>query len=252
MKNENKITVEVCCGGVEDAVRAYEAGADRIELNAALSAGGLTPSAGMLARVLDSVDIPVICMIRPREGGFCYSKSELDTMLSDAEYFVRAGAAGAAFGFLTADGKIDAARTALMVKALCGREAVFHRAFDGTSSSREQALEALIGAGVTRVLTSGRRPTSLEGAEELAACVKCAAGRIQILPGGGVRPFNAKQILDASGCTQLHFTCHSSSYDRSCAGNPLLSFDSVAPEQPCLVRRVDSDKLKNFIAQLKG
>ena len=39
---KKSITIEVCCASVDDAVRAYQAGADRIELNAALFAGGLT------------------------------------------------------------------------------------------------------------------------------------------------------------------------------------------------------------------
>lgn len=38
------ITIEVCAGSLEDALAAYEGGAQRIELNSALSVGGLSPS----------------------------------------------------------------------------------------------------------------------------------------------------------------------------------------------------------------
>ena len=40
------ITVEVCCGSVDDCLLAEKLGADRIELNHALELGGLTPSLG--------------------------------------------------------------------------------------------------------------------------------------------------------------------------------------------------------------
>ncbi|WP_313363686.1 copper homeostasis protein CutC, partial [Mixta calida] len=42
------VKLEVCCYGIDCAVTAQEAGADRIELCAAPKEGGLTPSAGML------------------------------------------------------------------------------------------------------------------------------------------------------------------------------------------------------------
>ena len=43
-----QVCVEVCAGGVVDACAAAAAGADRIELCAALELGGLTPSVGVV------------------------------------------------------------------------------------------------------------------------------------------------------------------------------------------------------------
>ena len=43
------VLMEVCVDTIEGAWIAAENGADRIELCAALSEGGLTPSAGMMA-----------------------------------------------------------------------------------------------------------------------------------------------------------------------------------------------------------
>ena len=65
---------------------AQEGGADRVELNAALDLGGLTPSLGSLIEARAALTIPIIAMLRPRPGGFCYSPSEdiaQDGWLSD-------------------------------------------------------------------------------------------------------------------------------------------------------------------------
>lgn len=94
-----KVVIEVCCGSVDDVVRAAEAGADRVELNSALFVGGLTPSVGALLEAKARVDIPVISMIRPRAGGFCYTDLEFETMLRDTRELAKAGTDGFAVGF---------------------------------------------------------------------------------------------------------------------------------------------------------
>ena len=72
MKN---ILLEVCCGSADDVIEAYQAGADRVELNSDLFHGGLTPTVGTLRVVKRETDIPVMTMVRPREGGFCYTEA---------------------------------------------------------------------------------------------------------------------------------------------------------------------------------
>jgi copper homeostasis protein len=66
-----RILLEVCIASVDDALAAAAGGADRLELNSALSLGGLTPSAGLFAEVRRATQLPVIAMVRPRPGGFC-------------------------------------------------------------------------------------------------------------------------------------------------------------------------------------
>ena len=45
-----KRIVEVCAGSYQDCLAAYRGGAQRAELNSALSVGGLTPSVAALRR----------------------------------------------------------------------------------------------------------------------------------------------------------------------------------------------------------
>ena len=64
--------IEVCAGSYQDCIVAYQGKAKRVELNSALSVGGLTPSVASLVRVKKETDLTVICMVRPRAAGFCY------------------------------------------------------------------------------------------------------------------------------------------------------------------------------------
>ena len=100
-----KFPLEVCCGSVEDVLAARAGGADRVELNSCLFHGGLTPSIGELIAAKRMVDIPMMTMVRPRQGGFCYTDAGYRTALADAERLAAHGADGLVFGFLNPDGR---------------------------------------------------------------------------------------------------------------------------------------------------
>ena len=200
-----KILIEACCGSADDALEAARGGADRVELNSALYLGGLTPSAGSLRVLRETSDVPVMAMLRPREGGFCYTEAAFRTMLADGELLLRAGADGLVFGCLTPDGEIDEPRVRALVALCGGRPAVFHRAIDVTPDWR-RALEALIRCGVTRVLTSGQAKSAMLGAQIIAQMVRFAQGAIEILPGAGVTLDNVLELLAITGCTQVHLS----------------------------------------------
>lgn len=94
-----KPIVEICCGSYSDALAAWKAGATRIELNSALSLGGLTPSLATLKMTKQNTGLKVITMIRPRGAGFCYDEEEYEVMKQDAKIMLENGADGLAFGF---------------------------------------------------------------------------------------------------------------------------------------------------------
>jgi len=105
-----KTVLEICTASIEDAIVAEASGADRIELNSALSLGGLTPTFSTVSSVLTELSIPVIAMSRPRESGFCYSPREFNTLLQDADRMLEQGVQGIAFGVLNSSGKVDVDR----------------------------------------------------------------------------------------------------------------------------------------------
>lgn len=215
---------EVCCGSAEDALNARAGGADRAELCSDLFHGGLTPSLGSLLTVKAAApDFPVMCMVRPREGGFCYTAVEFGVMCTDARAFLEHGADGIVFGFLREDGTIDEARCRALLDIAGKKETVFHRAFDLVPDP-EAALETLIRLGFTRVLTSGQKPTVPEGVPLLRRLIAQAGDRIQVMPGAGITAENAAWCRRETGARCLHAATHRTAYDRSAAGNPAIYF----------------------------
>ena len=208
MDERMKTTVEICTGSYADCMAAFHGGAERVELNSALSVGGLTASVAVLRRVKKETTLKVICMVRPRAGGFCYDEAETKIMMEEARLLLENGADGIAFGFLHADGTIHRERTLQMSELIhsSGKEAVFHRAFDVTKDPF-QAMEVLLSCKIDRLLTSGQRAKAMQGAELIAQLQDRFGDRIEILAGSGVNAQNAGELLARTGIRQVHSSC---------------------------------------------
>ncbi len=246
------ITLEVCCGSYSDAVAAQRGGASRIELNSALSLGGLTPDIGSVLLCREAVTIPVIAMLRPRGGGFCYTNEEYRVMERGAGHLLEAGTDGLAFGFLKEDGSVDMQRTKAIVSLIhsFGREAVFHRAFDCTPDLFEAAA-ALAEAGVDRILTSGGEQTALLGAERLGMLKEALGERVELLAGSGVRAENVTGLLEASGVRQVHSSCRGYAKDGTARGNGVAFDYAGLPAWDCYetVSEKEVQRLRDRILQ---
>lgn len=198
-----EFVLEVCIATLDDALAASTGGADRLELNSALELGGLTPSAGSLLTVTEATPLPVIAMIRPRAGGFCYSAALFRTMRSDVDRALALGAKGVAIGLLDPDGRVDVDRLREIRRQIGDADLVFHRAFDVIADPFE-ALEQLVNLGVDRILTSGQKPSALEGVALLGQLARQAAGRIGLVVGGGVAGGVLDDLVVRSGCREFH------------------------------------------------
>jgi copper homeostasis protein len=221
----SKILIEVCCGSVDDAVEAERGGADRVELNSAIFLGGLTPSLGSIIEAKKRLNVPVMVMIRPRAGGFCYTQAEMDVMLRDAKLAVEHGADGLVLGVLTPDGLVDIERCRRIIELAHGRQTVFHRAFDVTSDPLK-ALDQLIDLGFSRVLTSGQEKTAPEGIELIKKLIIHAGERIEILPGSGLRTHNIRAFVEQTKIKQVHLSAFGQKHDPSLQHRPHITFSS--------------------------
>lgn len=197
--------VEICVDSATGAFAAQRGGADRVELCDNLLEGGTTPSAGCIKIVRRGLKIGLQVMIRPRGGDFLYSNEEFEVMREDIRAAKDLGADGVVFGCLTAEGDIDRARATELVALARPLNVTFHRAFD-MCRDPQKGLEELIGLGIDRVLTSGQEASCLEGLEQIAALQKQAAGRIIILPGGGITPRNIERIVAETGINEVHLS----------------------------------------------
>lgn len=198
-----KKTLEICVDSIASALKAQEGGADRIELCDNLAQGGITPSAGKIAQAKRLLHIPVMVLIRPRKGDFLYSDLEFELMLDDISRAKELGADGIVSGVLHKDGSIDTVRTSWLVEAARPLPFTFHRAFDMCKEPWE-AIHQLAHLHVARILTSGLRPTALEGIEHLKTFAELANNRITILACSEVTPETIDPLLQIAGLQEFH------------------------------------------------
>ena len=247
----SKILVEVCCGSADDVIEAYKAGADRVELNSNLFHGGLTPTIGSLLVAKRKTGMKIMTMVRPREGGFCYTDTEFTVAVEDAGQLLKNGSDGLVFGFLREDGTIDDRRTAILadIALSAGKEAVFHRAIDVVPDWKE-ALDILIDLHVTRVLTSGQEPDVFYGTETVKEMIEYAAGRIEILPGAGITQKNVRRIIDATGTNQIHIAAHRQLADTSVSNNRSIFYGGRLYPREDLFNMTDRETIHTIITGL--
>ena len=185
--------IEVCAESYEYAIKAEKAGANRIELCKDLHLDGLTPDYEAAKKTIDSLNIPVFILIRPREGDFIYSKEEFELMKSDIVKFKEMGCKGIVSGVLNDNYSIDVERTKELVELSKPLEFTFHRAFDIVKDPIEE-IESLIKMGIDRILTSGQNEKAIDGLVLLEQLNNISNNRIVIMPGSGISKNNLKNF----------------------------------------------------------
>ncbi|HET6558558.1 MAG TPA: copper homeostasis protein CutC [Prolixibacteraceae bacterium] len=195
---------EACVGTLEDALRAEHYGAHRIELCSALELDGLTPSRETIIQCVQQCSLPVMVMIRPREGSFVYSESEIRQMESDIEFCKKTGVFGVVFGLLSETGTIDLENTRRLATLASPLEVTFHKAIDDTVDIIHAFKELNSIKGITRVLSSGGHPTAWDGRELLKRMQQMPKHKITLIAAGKITAQNRLRIAEFTGITDLH------------------------------------------------
>lgn len=202
---QQPIKLEVCVDTFDGALAAQQAGAARVELCTALSEGGLTPSAGLMAAAAE-LEIPCYAMIRPRSGLFHFSEAEVRIMRADINNARDAGLAGVVLGAQQANGTLNVHLLEQLCNEASGIGTTLHRVIDVVPDPLE-AMEQAISLGFERVLTSGAQPEAPQGVELIRTMVQQANGRISVMPGCGLTADNVKQVVDDTGVHEVHAAC---------------------------------------------
>ena len=201
----NQPKLEVCVDSAKGMHAAIKGNADRIELCSDLALGGLTPSRALMALATGS-PVPVRVMIRPRSGNFCYAGDEIAQMKADIDLARRAGLSGVVLGASTPDRQLEPTLLRQLLRHAAPLPATLHRVVDTLQDPR-LAVTTAIDLGFDTILTSGGKNSAYQGLPVIGDMMRLAAGRIDIMPGAGIRVCNAAEILKATGTNWLHASC---------------------------------------------
>ncbi|MDO3695194.1 copper homeostasis protein CutC [Wenyingzhuangia sp. chi5] len=243
-------TLEICCYSATSAIKAAEAGADRIELCENFTEGGTTPSYATIKYVLDHVNIPVNVIVRPRGGDFLYNDAEFEIMKQDALKVKELGANGIVFGMLTASGDINIYQTKEIQELVFPLECTFHRAFD-MCNDVFKALQQLKELRIDRILTSGRKNTAYEGVNILKHLVELAQKDIIIMPGSGINDKNIEEIYIKTKATEYHASCKTFEKSEMTYFNPDIQMGKNKDINEYQKISVDDVQIKQLLSVLK-
>lgn len=195
------VKLEVCVDSVQGLRAAIEGGADRIELCSALDVGGLSPNSELIAVARDT-DVPVMAMVRPRAGGFCWDEAEVQHCCAEIVAAREAGLAGVVIGAAGESGALDLATLERFMAAARGLDITVHRVVDETPDPVQAAIEAQQ-LGIKRILSSGGTVRAIDGLDLLRR-MTLAAQETSIMPGAGVTPDNISRVVKQVKVSEIH------------------------------------------------
>lgn len=238
--------LEICANSYQSAMNAEKAGAHRIELCSELAVGGITPSYGLLKKVVSELTIPIHVLIRPRSGDFTYSDEEFQVMKENILLCKELGCAGIVSGILKPNNTIDTERTQELVQLSKPMSFTFHRAFDWVRNPLDEFFK-LEKIGVNRVLTSGQESTAEKGIHLLNE-LQTQKTTSSLLPGGGINIDNIHLFKDA-GYDEVHL---SASSQIQTIETPKVSMNSLRLFDETTLSYSNINSIRNILKSLQN
>lgn len=203
------IPVEICINADDlqqleaNVTAVHNGGGSRIELCGDMQQQGMTPSliAIQKARQAFASTAGLLVMVRQRSDDQIHSQHELTTMQQSIALAADAGADGVVLGLVNGQRQLDLPHLESVISQAkrLGLQVTFHRVFDAIAD-QTQALSQLIELGVDRVLSAGTLWGSdlgvMDGLDRLQQLKVQAAGRIELVVGGGITPDNLASVVD--------------------------------------------------------
>ncbi|HTV00194.1 MAG TPA: copper homeostasis protein CutC [Luteitalea sp.] len=196
--------LEVIVMSVDDAVRAEEGGATRVEVVRDIHQDGLTPDRSLVEGLLARVRIPLRVMVRPRNTFLVGDPAHRDEIRRDAERFadlpvdvvtgyVRAAADGTS--------ELDEEALALVTERVPRARITVHRAVERLTADPSAALHRC--AAVDRVLSGGGAGSWQERMARLVD-LQARIAPVRVIVGGGVTDEGVALLAEQPSLTELH------------------------------------------------
>jgi len=187
--------LEIACFNIESCLIAQKSGAHRIEFCNDYVSGGLTPSFQEIAKARQLIKIPLHVIIR-------FKKEEIKLMEEAIWFCKKFKIDGVVFGILK-ENSIDILSCVKLFELAGPMHCTFHRYIDKCINLGE-SIEQLIDIGFQNVITSGGKENALDGIETITKLQQKYGEKINIIPGGGIRPNNIQSLKERTHCTTYH------------------------------------------------
>ena len=194
MKKLQGLIREACVDSLEDALRAEDCGAERIELCSRLDLDGLTPGPELLEDVMHRLTIPVHAMARPRGGNFVFTPDEVQETREHIDLCRSYDVAGVVVGLLRADGLVDVENTRRLAAYAAPMKVTFHKAIDVSADILVSLDQLLLIPEITGILTSGGEDTAINGIDMLQKMLDKAGERLATFAAGKVTTHNLEKL----------------------------------------------------------
>ena len=185
---------EVCVDNLEDAMRAVDLGANRIEYCSKLSEEGLTPDIEDVKYLLKNINIPLRIMIRPHSKSFNYSEQDISIILRDISTFKKIDIDGIVIGCLNNDDEIDLKKINLLTDKARPLKVIFHKAIDMTSDPLKSLKNLIKNSNVDGVLTSGGFKKAEDGVKLLKNMLNICPINFELIIAGKITSDNINKI----------------------------------------------------------
>lgn len=206
----NQGNLEIIVETYEDVLAAVQGGATQLDLKAHYPCSGVSPSAGIIARVIRTVDIPVMVMVRPHARSLVMSREDIDTACEEIRQARKLGASNFLVGFLNSGNDLDISGL-MKLKEAAGDCALHANLVWELSNDPMIAIEQLIELGFSSLRAGGKTASSgafggsvVKAIPAILAYKNAIAKRIQILLAGGVNECNVEEIILKTGVIDLH------------------------------------------------
>jgi len=189
-KNCLKITKEVCVDNLDNALKAFNKGADRIEFCSNLNEDGLTPNFNDLKEIKSLVSIPIRVMIRPHSKSFEYNDNDIAKMTGSIQFCKKENFDGVVLGCLNEHNELDIEKINYLAQIAKPLNVIVHKAIDLTNSPIESLKNLFELNIINGVLTSGGCQTAELGISILKNMVEISPKDFEIISAGKITDEN--------------------------------------------------------------